>query len=82
MRSAISVFCPVVVKEIGLSMRLVFIGLKNKFCNERFINLAMKLGMSAKYLAHSEAEDWNLANKIDAGMKALKKRKLNSKKLS
>ncbi|MBK9932151.1 MAG: hypothetical protein IPP04_20135 [Saprospiraceae bacterium] len=54
-------------------MRLVFIGLKNKFCNERFINLAMKLGMSAKYLAHSEAEDWNLANKIDAGMKALKK---------
>lgn len=34
------------------------------------IGLAKKLGMSAKALTKSEIEDWQLAQKIDSGMKS------------
>lgn len=33
------------------------------------IGLAKKLGMSAKALSRAQIGDWNLAQKIDAGMK-------------
>lgn len=34
------------------------------------LSLAKKLGMSAKALTHSQVEDWNLAQKIESGMKS------------
>ncbi len=33
------------------------------------MNLAKKLGMSAKALTRAEVEDWKLARKIEEGMK-------------
>lgn len=34
------------------------------------LSLAKKLGMSAKTLTRAEIEDWQLAQKIEAGMKS------------
>jgi hypothetical protein len=50
-------------------MENVLIIVENKSDIAFLVNLAKKLGMSAKPLSHSEVEDWKLAQKIDAGMK-------------
>ncbi len=50
-------------------METVLINVEKKSDIAFLVNLAKKLGMSAKPLTHSEVEDWKLAQKIDAGMK-------------
>lgn len=50
-------------------METVLINVENKADIVFLINLAKKLGMSAKALTHTEVEDWKLAQKIEAGMK-------------
>lgn len=49
-------------------MEAVLINVEKKSDKTFLINLAKKLGMSAKALTHSEVEDWKLAQKIDSGM--------------
>jgi hypothetical protein len=50
-------------------METVLINVDKKSDITFLMNLAKKLGMSAKALSHSEVEDWKLAQKIEAGMK-------------
>jgi hypothetical protein len=50
-------------------MKTVLINVEKKSDIAFLVNLAKKLGMSAKPLTQSEVEDWKLAQKIDAGMK-------------
>jgi hypothetical protein len=50
-------------------METVLINVEKKSDIAFLVNLAKKLGMSAKPLTHSEVEDWKLAQQIDAGMK-------------
>ena len=50
-------------------METVLINVEKKSDIAFLVNLAKKLGMSAKPLTHNEVEDWKLAQKIDAGMK-------------
>ena len=51
-------------------METVLINVEKKSDIAFLVNLAKKLGMSAKPLTHGEVEDWKLAQKIDAGMKS------------
>lgn len=50
-------------------METVLINVEKKSDIAFLINLAKKLGMSAKALTRAEIEDWKLAQKIEAGMK-------------
>ncbi len=50
-------------------MNTVLINVEKKSDIAFLVNLAKKLGMSAKPLTQSEVEDWKLAQKIDAAMK-------------
>lgn len=50
-------------------METVLINVEKKSDIAFLVNLAKKLGMSAKPLTHLEVEDWKLAQNIDAGMK-------------
>jgi len=50
-------------------MKTVLINVEKRSDIAFLVNLAKKLGMSAKPLTQSEVEDWKLAQKIDAGMK-------------
>lgn len=50
-------------------METVLINVEKKSDKDFLIRLARKLGMTAKALTHAEVEDWNLAQKIEAGMK-------------
>lgn len=51
-------------------METVLINAKNKSDTTFLLSLAKKLGMSAKALTLAEVEDWELAKKIEAGMKS------------
>ena len=51
-------------------METVLINVEKKSDLAFLLNLAKKLGMSAKALTHSQVEDWKLAQKIEAGMKS------------
>lgn len=51
-------------------METVLINVEKKSDISFLINLAQKLGMTAKALTKEEVEDWQLAQKIDAGMKS------------
>jgi hypothetical protein len=51
-------------------MEAVLIKAENKSDVSFLVSLAKKLGLSAKALSKSEIEDWNLAQKIDDGMKS------------
>ncbi len=51
-------------------METVLINAQNKSDIAFLLNLAKKLGMSAKALTRAEVEDWQLAQKIEAGMKS------------
>ena len=53
-------------------METVLINVEKKSDIAFLVSLAKKLGMSAKPLTRTEVEDWNLAQKIDAGMKTQK----------
>jgi len=50
-------------------METVLINVDKKSDLVLLLNLAKKLGMSAKALTQSEVEDWKLAQKIESGMK-------------
>jgi hypothetical protein len=50
-------------------METVLINVEKKSDIAFLLNLAKKLGMSAKALTHSQVEDWKLAQKIESGMK-------------
>ncbi|MBN8703187.1 MAG: hypothetical protein J0M08_08980 [Bacteroidetes bacterium] len=50
-------------------METVLINVQKKSDISFLINLVKKLGMTAKSLTHAEVEDWNLAQKIEKGMK-------------
>lgn len=50
-------------------METVFINVEKKSDISFLISLAKKLGMKAKALTHAEVEDWQLAQKIESGMK-------------
>lgn len=50
-------------------METVLINVEKKSDKDFLIRLAKKLGMTAKALTQAEVEDWNLAQKIEAGMK-------------
>ena len=50
-------------------METVIINADKKSDITFLINLAKKLGMTAKALSHAEVEDWKLAQKIEKGMK-------------
>ena len=49
-------------------METVLINVEKKSDIAFLLNLAKKLGMSAKALTHSQVEDWKLAQKIESGM--------------
>ncbi len=51
-------------------MKTVLINAQKKSDIAFIISLAKKLGMSAKALTRSEVEDWQLAQKIESGMKS------------
>ena len=51
-------------------MESVIINAKNKSDISLLISLAKKLGMSAKTLTRAEIEDWQLVQKMEAGMKS------------
>jgi hypothetical protein len=51
-------------------METVLINVEKKSDLAFLLNLAKKLGMSAKTLTHAQVEDWKLAQKIEAGMKS------------
>ena len=51
-------------------METVLINAEKKSDIAFLISLAKKLGMSAKALTHSQVEDWQLAQKIESGMKS------------
>ena len=51
-------------------METVLINAQKKSDIAFIISLAKKLGMSAKALTRSEVEDWQLAQKIESGMKS------------
>jgi hypothetical protein len=53
-------------------MEAVLINVEKKSDIAFLIELAKKLGMSAKALTKAEIEDWELAQKIEAGMKSSK----------
>ena len=50
-------------------METVLINVEKKADIAFLVNLAKKLGMTAKPLSRAEVEDWQLAQKIEAGMK-------------
>jgi hypothetical protein len=50
-------------------METVLINVEKKSDIAFLINLAKKLGMSAKPLTRTEVEDWKFAQKIESGMK-------------
>ncbi|MBS1647469.1 MAG: hypothetical protein JST67_09035 [Bacteroidetes bacterium] len=50
-------------------METVVINVDKKSDIGFLINLAKKLGMSAKALTHKEVKDWKFAQKIENGMK-------------
>lgn len=50
-------------------METVLINADKKSDITFLISLAKKLGMTAKALSHAEVEDWQLAQKIEKGMK-------------
>ena len=50
-------------------METVLINVEKKSDLSLLINLAKKMGMSAKALTRVEVEDWEFAQKIEAGMK-------------
>lgn len=50
-------------------METVLINVEKKSDIAFLLNLAKKLGMSAKALTVAQVEDWKLAQKIEAGMK-------------
>ena len=50
-------------------MKSVLINIEKKSDLALIINLAKKMGMSAKPLTKAEVEDWKFARKIEAGMK-------------
>lgn len=50
-------------------MEAVLINVEKKSDITFLIELAKKLGMSAKALTKEEIEDWRFAKKIEAGMK-------------
>ena len=50
-------------------METVLINVDKKSDLSFLLNLAKKLGMSAKALTHAEVEDWKLAQAIEKGMK-------------
>ena len=50
-------------------METVLINVEKKSDMTFLLSLANKLGMSAKALTRAEVEDWELAQKIEAGMK-------------
>jgi hypothetical protein len=49
-------------------METVLINVEKKSDISFLINLANKLGMTAKALTKEEVEDWQFAQKIEAGM--------------
>ena len=51
-------------------METVLINAEKKSDIAFLISIAKKLGMSAKALTRSEVEDWQLAQKIESGMKS------------
>ncbi len=51
-------------------MEAVLINVEKKSDIVFLIGLAKKIGLSAKALTKAELEDWKLAQKIEAGMKA------------
>ena len=51
-------------------METVLINAEKKSDITFLISIAKKLGMSAKALTRSEVEDWQLAQKIESGMKS------------
>lgn len=51
-------------------METVLIKVKKKSDINFLLELADKLGMSAKALSKTEIEDWHLAQKIEEGMKS------------
>ena len=53
-------------------MEAVLVSAKKKSNLTILVSLAKKLGMSAKALTQTEIEDWQFAQKIDAGMKTAK----------
>lgn len=50
-------------------METVLINVTKKSDIAFLVNLAKKMGMTAKPLTRSQVEDWQLAQKIEAGMK-------------
>ena len=50
-------------------METVLINVEKKSDLAFLLNLAEKLGMSAKALTKTEVEDWKLVQKIETGMK-------------
>jgi hypothetical protein len=50
-------------------METVLINVDKKSDIAFLINLAKKMGMTAKALTSSQVEDWKFAQKIEAGMK-------------
>ena len=51
-------------------METVLINAEKKSDIAFLLSLAKKLGMSAKALTRAQVEDWQLAQKIEAGMKS------------
>ena len=51
-------------------METVLVNVEKKSDIAFLVSLAKKLGMSAKPLTQAEVEDWQLAQKIEAGMKS------------
>ncbi len=51
-------------------MESVIINAKSKSDISLLVSLAKKLGMSAKTLTRAEIEDWQLVQKMEAGMKS------------
>lgn len=50
-------------------MQTILINTNDKSDSNLIINLARKLGMSARTLTREETEDWELAQKIEEGLK-------------
>ena len=50
-------------------METVLINVDKKSDLSFILNLAKKMGMSAKALTHAQVEDWKLAQQIEKGMK-------------
>ena len=50
-------------------MKTVLINVKKESDLSFLLSLAKKLGMKAKALTRAEVEDWQLVQKIEAGMK-------------